>query len=852
MRAVRSRDERRWPRILASDSAGRPSLLIETVLVALLLTVYDKLKDLGAARRSAAIDHGFALLHLEGRLHMAIEASTNRWMNAHVWLGDLSSYFYEFAWCFVAIAALVVCWWRRPDVYRPARNAMLLINAVGLAVFLVDPTAPPRLLPGSAFRDTVAAAGFGTAHDGRLPADQYAAMPSLHMGWSIFAAVLICRMTSNRLARAVAVAYPILTAGVVVSSANHYVLDVVAGSVLAVVACLVTRLLRMPTSVRLPALLRPASRGATVPAPVIPLQRTRTVLIISASIGAGHDGAAAELRRRLERQGYEVQVRDFLDALIGPVGFLFKNIYGGMLRAVPQSYNWLYWGIEHRPWMERVSRWFAGWSSFTLRRWLRDGADIVVSTYPLASQALGRLRSRGELRVPLLTFLTDMSVSKMWVHPGVDLHLAVSDATADQARAAGAGATVVTGPMVPDRFNCTADPEVRRRTRADLGLSDDDYVALLVAGSWGVGDVEATARELIASGVAVPVVICGRNADLRNRLSEVPGLVAIGWTDAMQELMSAADVLVQNAGGLSCMEAFASGLPAVSYRCIPGHGEHNAGVMDRIGVAPWVHTQRELTSILRTLRDPDIRSQQVELAAASFRHDPADVVIAQALGSDGVAFSPHRQRRRRRVAAGLASVAVLSWAGTGGVAAAASHGVGIVHPAAGERSTVYLVVRVDAKQHLTPASLRELSDLHAAVVVDRTMCRVQPKALPRLTAEGIPLVLQGSKSLRMVHAPAEPAANGLTGIRPFVLVSDRRPDAMDVGLAYLREDNLVAPQAVIRPTSATIQVPTGVVLVDLRGTSGNELATELNNLDSAVEYHGLIARGLVDLRGIRT
>ena len=113
-------------------------------------------------------------------------------------------------------------------------------------------------------------------------------------------------------------------------------------------------------------------------------------------------------------------------------------------------------------------------------------------------------------------------------------------------------------------------------------------------------------------------------------------------------------------------------------------------------------------------------------------------------------------------------MAVLSWAGTGGVAAAASHGVGIVHPAAGERSTVYLVVRVDAKQHLTPASLRELSDLHAAVVVDRTMCRVQPKALPRLTAEGIPLVLQGSKSLRMVHAPAEPRNAG-TGRHVLVL-----------------------------------------------------------------------------------
>ena len=160
---------RSWPRVLRKDSAGRPSLVVETVLVVLLLTVYDKLKDLGAARRSSAIDHGFALLRLERHLHLAIEASANQWMSSHVLLGHVSSYFYEFAWGFVAIGALIVCWIRRPDLYRPARNAMLVINAVGLAIFFVDPTAPPRLLPGTAFRDTVAAAGFGTAHDGRLP-----------------------------------------------------------------------------------------------------------------------------------------------------------------------------------------------------------------------------------------------------------------------------------------------------------------------------------------------------------------------------------------------------------------------------------------------------------------------------------------------------------------------------------------------------------------------------------------------------------------------------------------------------------------------------------------------------------
>ena len=247
-----------------------------------------------------------------------------------------------------------------------------------------------------------------------------------------------------------------------------------------------------------------------------------------------------------------------------------------------------------------------------------------------------------------------------------------------------------------------------------------------------------------------------------------------------------------------------------------------------------------------------MRQLQVKLAADSFRHDPADVVIAQALGSDGVAFSPHRQRRRRRVAAALGSIAVLSWAGTGGVAAATSHGVGVVHPAASERGAVYLVVRADDQQRFTPAAMQELSRLHAAVVVDRTMWRAQQKALPQLTAHGIPLVLRGSKSLRLVHTPAEPSAHGRTGIRPFVLVTDRRPDAMDVGLAYLREDNLVAPQATIRPDSGAVRVPAGVVLVDLRGGAPGDLASDLATLAETLQQQGLTPHGLLDLRGIRT
>jgi hypothetical protein len=75
---------------------------------------------------------------------------------------------------------------------------------------------------------------------------------------------------------------------------------------------------------------------------------------------------------------------------------------------------------------------------------------------------------------------------------------------------------------------------------------------------------------------------------------------------------------------------------------------------------------------------------------------------------------------------------------------------------------------------------------------------------------------------------------------------------MDVGLAYLREDNLVAPDATIRPDDGAVHVPTGVVLVDLRGGSAGDLATDLAALAETLQQQGLTAHGLLDLRGIRT
>jgi UDP-N-acetylglucosamine:LPS N-acetylglucosamine transferase len=191
-------------------------------------------------------------------------------------------------------------------------------------------------------------------------------------------------------------------------------------------------------------------------------------------------------------------------------------------------------------------------------------------------------------------------------------------AAAEAARRSG-GAVAATGPVVRPDFD---GAESRRAIgRQLLGVGDDDRVVLVTGGSWGIGEVERTARAIARSGRFLPVVLCGRDKGLRDRLDS-KGIRAFGWTDQVPCLVAAADALVDNAGGLSCMEAFASGTPVVTFRPIAGHGRHNASVMSRAGVSRYPRTERGLLKALDELTgDTPARAEAVARGRSLFLGD---------------------------------------------------------------------------------------------------------------------------------------------------------------------------------------------------------------------------------------
>ena len=222
----------------------RPRLLGEVAVVVGLLVVYDWVRSMVSVHPSVAVSHGWTILHAESALNVQVEHAFNDWLTDHAAIATLAFGYYQFLHLTAALTILALCYRYRPAVYRPARNALVLTNVVGLIVFALYPTAPPRLLPGAGFVDTVADAGFGTNH-GPIPADQYGALPSLHLAWATWVAIAGFAMTRRRLLRGLLVAHPLLTALAVVATANHYLLDVVSGMLLGVVAAWTAGLLAL-------------------------------------------------------------------------------------------------------------------------------------------------------------------------------------------------------------------------------------------------------------------------------------------------------------------------------------------------------------------------------------------------------------------------------------------------------------------------------------------------------------------------------------------------------------------------------------------------------------------------------
>ncbi|MFI5566855.1 bifunctional glycosyltransferase 87/phosphatase PAP2 family protein [Streptomyces sp. NPDC051740] len=217
----------------------RPNLLLELLLIRVAYTAYAQVRlaatgGSNSAGRARAEEHGRQILDLERLLHMDIEYAVN---HAVVRIGPLREFFdfyytsFHFA---VPLAVLGLLYWRRPVDYRWARASLGFATLLALVGFWLYPLAPPRLMPGLGIIDTVHGVQDFTRPDyGTLThlTNQYAAMPSLHFGWSLWCGLVIAVIAPRPWTKALGLLHPLLTAAAIVTTGNHWILDAAGGAV---------------------------------------------------------------------------------------------------------------------------------------------------------------------------------------------------------------------------------------------------------------------------------------------------------------------------------------------------------------------------------------------------------------------------------------------------------------------------------------------------------------------------------------------------------------------------------------------------------------------------------------------
>lgn len=217
----------------------RPVWWQELAIIAIGYWIYSLGRNAIPAQVSIATRHGLSIQHLQDIVGLNFELSLNKWVAAHEWVAQAMDYYYATLHFVITIAVLLWLFVKRPHIYRGARTVLFTLTLIALAGFALYPVAPPRLLPGYDYFDTVVRFHtWGSLADPEIAAhsNQYAAMPSLHIAWALWAGLSVFMCARSVWVRALGLLYPVGTLVVILGTANHYIIDAIGGAVVVALA----------------------------------------------------------------------------------------------------------------------------------------------------------------------------------------------------------------------------------------------------------------------------------------------------------------------------------------------------------------------------------------------------------------------------------------------------------------------------------------------------------------------------------------------------------------------------------------------------------------------------------------
>lgn len=312
------------------------------------------------------------------------------------------------------------------------------------------------------------------------------------------------------------------------------------------------------------------------------------VLIVSASAGTGHLRAAEAVRQAFVESAPEIRT-EHVDVLELAPSWV-RSFYGGGFEALAAHAPWLWRELYERTDGSHTSE--GRWGSLARRVLFREFSRLLAGgdwRFVLCTHFLpGQLMAGRAGAPPFGSVVTDYTLHRYWVQPGVERYFVATESLASELRGRVPGVRVdATGIPVARQFGESLSVEA---ARTELGLGGEGPLALVIGGGMGLGIEETVAAALQAAVPGLRVVaICGRNEAARARLSALglapERLRVLGFVSGIERYLAAADLVVTKPGGLTTSEALALGRPLLLTCPIPGQEEGNVRTLTAAGAA---------------------------------------------------------------------------------------------------------------------------------------------------------------------------------------------------------------------------------------------------------------------------
>lgn len=336
----------------------------------------------------------------------------------------------------------------------------------------------------------------------------------------------------------------------------------------------------------------------------------KTVLILTASTGQGHNAAADSLAEAFSSKGYNVVKYEFIKESNRVLNRVVVTGYELLALKMPRFYGNLYKLSDVKKINNVVVKHaFLKAKSKVLEVVREINPSIIIGTHPFSVSVISKLKERKQIDIPFISIVTDFKAHYCYIDDFVDAYITGSDYTKEDMCKKDVPQYKVFSYGIPIRKDFLFQDE------NCIDRDSEYFNVLIMAGSFGMNGMAKVVEQIIKNEHKLKViVVCGNNNHLKNELInnyshmiKNESMEVLGFTKQIPKLMQNADMIITKPGGLTVSEAIVKELPMIIPYAIPGQEVQNTEFLVEMGAAIAVNDISEINSIINNfIEKPEV------------------------------------------------------------------------------------------------------------------------------------------------------------------------------------------------------------------------------------------------------